>query len=70
MRIETSGNRVTGYVDYDNSGIESDVIDISVEGNVLKVHSSMCLPVRHAPVKLILACFNEAFSKAESLLSA
>ena len=70
MRIEVNDGRVTGYVDYDGRGYETEVISVSVEQDGLKVQSSMCLPVRHKPAKLILACFNEVFAKAESVLSA
>ena len=70
MRIEVKDGRVTGYVDYDGRGYETEVISVSAEQDGLKVLSSMCLPVRYRSAKLILACFNEVFAKAESMLSA
>jgi len=70
MRIEVKDDRVIGYVDYDGRGHDTDVISVSFGNDGLKVQSSMCLPVRHAPAKLILACFNEVFAKAESMISA
>lgn len=64
MRVIEEGDTITGYVDYNGRG-EKDVITLHVDFGELKVGASMCLPVRHAEAKLVLACFNEAFAKAE-----
>jgi len=69
MRIETDGNRVFGFVDYNGRG-ETDVIRLTAKKGGVTVDSSVCLPVRHAEAKLVLACMNEAFQKAELLANA
>ncbi len=66
MRIAIENDTVTGYVDYSGRG-ERDVITLHVDFGEVKVGSSMCLPVRHAEAKLVLACMNKAFTKAEQL---
>jgi hypothetical protein len=70
MKIEVKDNRIVGYVDYDGSGRDSDVITVSIESDGIKVQSSMALPVRYKHAKLVLKCFNEVFARAESMLSA
>ncbi len=66
MRIVEKNLTVTGYVDYSGSG-ETDVITLHVDFGEIKVDSSMCLPVRYEQAKLVLACMNEAFIKAEAI---
>jgi len=68
MRIVVKNDIVTGYVDYNGSGHETDVIRVSIEDGTLQVRSSMSLPVRHKPALLTLACFNEVVIKAQSMM--
>ena len=68
MRIKVTGSYVVGYVDYDNRGSETDVIAIYVDKRGPLVTTAKTLPVHYAQAKLILACFNETFLKAEEML--
>ncbi len=67
MRVTVENDTVIGYVDYAGRG-ERDVITLHIDFGEIKVGSSMCLPVKHAEAKLVLACMNEAFTKAEELV--
>ena len=64
MRVFEDNGIVTGYIDCDGGG-ETDVITLHVDFGVIKVASSVCLPVDHKQAKLVLACMTEAFRLAE-----
>ncbi len=68
MRITIKNDTVIGHVDYEGRG-ERDVITLYIDFGEIKVGSSMCMPTKYTEAKLVLACMNEAFTKAEQLVA-
>lgn len=68
MRIEIEDGYVRGYVDYRGYG-DIQAIGLSTNNGVLKVETSVCLPVKHEYAKRVLECMNAAFAKAEEMIS-
>jgi hypothetical protein len=66
MRFTEDGNTVRGWCDYNGKG-EKLIISLEVDFGELTVISSTPLAKKHVEAKLMLACMNEAFIKAERL---
>ena len=66
MRFTEDEDTVVGWCDYDGKG-EKLIISLQVDFGELTVISSTPLPKKHLEAKLMLACMNEAFIKAERL---